>query len=208
MLMSMTGYGKREVQNNDIALSVEIKSVNSRYMEVSHKIPRLFFEDEDVMLNMIRRKLVRGKIIFNINYQILNENLNKISLDENKLAQLLKITNNLKRNSGVKGNVSIDKLLSFPDIIVSSTSNSSLSYKRLLSKCLNDAIDDLVKMRTKEGRNLKNDILIRLGKIKKYLKSIVLNTSKVKKDTFTSYKKKILDLSRDNNSNIILDDNN
>ena len=62
-------------------------------------------------------------------------------------------------------------------------------------------------MRMKEGKNLKNDILIRLGKIKKYLKSIVLNSSKVKKDTFTSYKKKILDLSRDNNSNIILDDN-
>ena len=62
MLMSMTGYGKREIQNNDISLSLEIKSINSRYLEVNHKIPRLFFEDEDSILSIISKKLLRGKI--------------------------------------------------------------------------------------------------------------------------------------------------
>ena len=45
MLMSMTGYGKRELENSDISISVELKSINSRYLEVNHKIPRLFSDD-------------------------------------------------------------------------------------------------------------------------------------------------------------------
>ena len=53
MLMSMTGFGKREIENNDILLSIEIKSINSRYLEVNHKMPRLFSEDEDNILNII-----------------------------------------------------------------------------------------------------------------------------------------------------------
>ena len=66
MLLSMTGYGKKELQNNDILISVELKSINSRYLEITHKIPKLFFNEEDDVLNLIRRKLNRGKIIINI----------------------------------------------------------------------------------------------------------------------------------------------
>ena len=47
MLMSMTGFGKREIENADINISVEVKSINSRYLEVNHKIPRLFSDDEE-----------------------------------------------------------------------------------------------------------------------------------------------------------------
>ena len=73
MLMSMTGFGKREFENADILLSIEIKSINSRYLEVNHKIPRLFSDDEDNIINVVRKRLTRGKIIININYHILNE---------------------------------------------------------------------------------------------------------------------------------------
>ncbi len=209
MLMSMTGYGKREIQNNDILLSLEIKSINSRYLEVNHKIPRLFFEDEDSILNIIRKKLLRGKIIININYQILNENLNKISLDENKLNQYLKISKDLLAKKNIEGNVTINKILSLPDLINSSPISSSISYKRILSKGINDAVNDLIAMRKKEGQNLTSDIKVRLDKIKKYLDSIIRNTKKDKKETLKDYKKKIKSLINDKGENkkIIFDDN-
>ena len=108
MLISMTGYGKREVQNNDISLSLEIKSINSRYLEINHKFPKLFFEDEDSILNIIRKKLSRGKIIININYQILNENINKINLDKIKLSQYLKIIKNLSKRKDIDGKITIN----------------------------------------------------------------------------------------------------
>tara|TARA_Y100000588_G_scaffold99192_1_gene107757 strand:+ start:3666 stop:4556 length:891 start_codon:yes stop_codon:yes gene_type:complete len=207
MLMSMTGYGKREIQNNDILLSLEIKSINSRYLEVNHKIPRLFFEDEDNILNVIRKKLLRGKIIININYQILNDSLNKISLDETKLDQYLKIINDLSRRENIDSKITINKILSFPDIINSSSAPSNVSYKRVLSRCLNDAINDLISMRKQEGENLTNDIKRRLNKIKKYLNSIIKNTKQSKKETLNNYKKKIKSIINDKDKKIILDDN-
>ena len=206
MLISMTGYGKREIQNNDILLSFEIKSINSRYLEVNHKIPRLFFEEEDNILTVIRKKLLRGKIIVNINYQILNDSLNKISLDENKLNQYLKITKDLSTRKDIEGKVTINKILSFPDIIGNSSNSSNISYKRVLSKCLNDAINDLIDMRKQEGQNLTNDIKRRLNKIKKYLNSIIKNTKKDKKETLSNYKKKIMSIINDKEKKIILDD--
>lgn len=206
MLISMTGYGKREIQNNDILLSFEIKSINSRYLEVNHKIPRLFFEEEDNILTVIRKKLLRGKIIVNINYQILNDSLNKISLDENKLNQYLKITKDLSTRKDIDGKMTINKILSFPDIIGNSSNSSNISYKRVLSRCLNDAINDLIDMRKQEGQNLTNDIKRRLNKIKKYLNSIIKNTKKDKKETLSNYKKKIMSIINDKEKKIILDD--
>jgi uncharacterized protein (TIGR00255 family) len=202
----MTGYGKREIQNNDILLSLEIKSINSRYLEVNHKIPRLFFEEEDNILTVIRKKLLRGKIIVNINYQILNESLNRISLDESKLNQYLKITKDLSTRKDIEGKVTINKILSFPDIIGNSSNPSNIFYKRVLSKCLNDAINDLIDMRKQEGQNLTNDIKRRLNKIKKYLNSIIKNTKKDKKETLNNYKKKIMSIINDKEKKIILDD--
>ena len=61
MLMSMTGYGKRELENSDISISVELKSINSRYLEVNHKIPRLFSDDEDAMLALVRKNFSEEK---------------------------------------------------------------------------------------------------------------------------------------------------
>ena len=91
MLMSMTGFGKREIENSDINISVEIKSINSRYLEVNHKIPRLFSEDEDAILGLVRKKLLRGKIILNISYTLLNDNFNQIKLNKTKVDEYINI---------------------------------------------------------------------------------------------------------------------
>ena len=121
------------------------------------------FEEEDNILSVIRKKLLRGKIIVNINYQILNDSLNKISLDENKLNQYLKITKDLSTRKDIEGKITINKILSFPDIIGNSSNSSNISYKRVLSRCLNDAINDLIDMRKQEGENLTSDIFTRLN---------------------------------------------
>lgn len=206
MLMSMTGFGKREIENSDISISVELKSINSRYLEVNHKIPRLFSEDEDAILSLIRKKLLRGKIILNINYTLLNDNLNQISLNTSKVNEYMKIVSSLSSLGSFDDKLSIDRFLSLPDVILSSTGSSNISYKRLLSKSVNDAIHDLIKMRTQEGNNLSKDIQARLKKIKKDLALIVKISERTQKEILKNYKKKIK-LLFDGNDKIILDDN-
>jgi len=206
MLLSMTGYGKRELQNNDILISVELKSINSRYLEITHKIPRLFSSEEDEILNLLRKKLNRGKIILNINYTLLDSKINETRINQNKLDDYLKIVSSLKKYNSIDSTLSIDKILSLPDILESSSGASSISYKRILSKCINEAIIDLINMRSKEGENLSDDIQLRLNKIDKNLKFIVKNSEKDQKQILRDYKKKISQLI-DKNSKIVLDDN-
>ena len=206
MLMSMTGFGKREIENTDINISVEIKSINSRYLEINHKIPRLFSEDEDPILSLIRKKLLRGKIILNINYTLLNDNLNQIKLNKAKANQYIKIAASLSSKNQVNRKLSIDTLLSLPDVVLSNPLPSNVAYKRVLSKSVNDAINDLIKMRSKEGNNLSKDIQFRLKKIKKDLALIIKISQRTQKEILKNYRKKIK-LLFDNNSKIILDDN-
>jgi Uncharacterized stress-induced protein len=202
----MTGYGKRELQNNDILISVELKSINSRYLEITHKIPRLFSSEEDEILNLLRKKLNRGKIILNINYTLLDSKINETRINQNKLDDYLKIISSLKKYNNIDSTLSIDRILSLPDILESSSGASSISYKRILSKCINEAIIDLINMRSKEGKNLSDDIQLRLNKIDKNLKFIVKNSEKDQKQILRDYKKKISQLI-DKNSKIVLDDN-
>jgi len=206
MLMSMTGFGKREIENADINISVEVKSINSRYLEVNHKIPRLFSDDEEAILTLIRKKLLRGKIILNINYTLLNEKLDEIQLNTVKANQYIKIANSLSLNNQVDKKISIDRLLSFPDVVLSNTTSSNVAYKRVLSKSVNDAINDLIKMRSKEGNNLSKDIQFRLNKIKKDLALIIKNSERTQKEILSNYRKKIK-LLFDSKSKIVLDDN-
>ncbi len=203
--MSMTGYGKRELENSDISISVELKSINSRYLEVNHKIPRLFSEDEEAMLALVRKKLLRGKIILNVNYTLLNDNLNQIDLNENKVNEYIGIARKLNNSKVIKDELTIDRLLTLPEVISTRTTSSNISYKRILSKSINDAISDLINMRTKEGENLSKDILSRLKKIKKDLALIVKISERTQKEILRNYKKKIK-LLFDDNDKIILDD--
>jgi len=205
MMMSMTGYGKRELENSDISISVELKSINSRYLEVNHKIPRLFSDEEDAMLALVRKKLLRGKIILNVNYTLLNDNLNQINLNENKVNEYINIARKLNSSKVIKDELTIDRLLTLPEVISTRTTSSNISYKRILSKSINDAISDLIIMRTKEGENLSKDILSRLKKIKKDLALIVKISERTQKEILRNYKKKIKLLFDDNNK-IILDD--
>ncbi len=205
MMMSMTGYGKRELENSDISISVELKSINSRYLEVNHKIPRLFSEDEDAMLALVRKKLLRGKIILNVNYTLLNDNLNQVDLNENKVNEYISIARKLNSSKVIKDELTIDRLLTLPEVISTRTTSSNISYKRILSKSINDAISDLIIMRTKEGENLSKDILSRLKKIKKDLALIIKISERTQKEILRNYKKKIK-LLFDDNDKIILDD--
>ena len=137
MIMSMTGFGKREIHNNDISISIEIKSINSRYLEVNHKIPRLFSEDEESILGAIRKKLIRGKVILNMNYTFLNDKFNKVKLNDDKVNQYLDIVKSLSSDQSISCDLSVDKLLSLPDVLSTNMTSSNVSYKRVLVKSLN-----------------------------------------------------------------------
>ena len=205
MITSMTGYGKKEIHNKDISITVELKSINSRYFELNHKIPKIFSEEEDYIVNQIRKKMIRGKVMLSISYKILNESLNQININYSRVNDYLKISKLLLANNEIEGKISINKILSLPEVIESNQVASSVSYKRVLSRTINDAIEDLIKMRENEGNNLSIDIEYRLKNIKKSLKKIIKISNKNQNEILKGYKDKISSYFNNKNK-VVLDD--
>ena len=71
-MISMTGYGNHESQNDKISFSLDLKSINSKYFESNIKLPYLFSNQEQKILEILRNKLVRGRVNFTLNYQLKN----------------------------------------------------------------------------------------------------------------------------------------
>ena len=206
MLISMTGYGKSTQENQDISIIAELRSINSRFLEINHKIPKLFNLYEDDITNIVRKECIRGKILLNINYSIINEKFNDISYDEVKLNQYLKISKEISGKSDlINNNISIDRILELPDIFKKNLDEIRISFKRVLLRSVKNAVEDLLDMRRYEGDNLYLDIDKRLRSISKMLDKVsTLNQGKQKK-TLREYKKKIMSVV-DSDSNVILDD--
>ncbi len=191
MIISMTGYGSCEFENDKISFSMELKSVNSKYFESNIKLPYLFSNQEHKILGILKKGLVRGRVNFNLSYRMKNSKDLTHSLDESKLISYLDILNKIKKDAGIGDNVSLDNILNFQDII---SVNKQIDDEKIivfLYESLNKVIKEHGSFRKKEGRFLQKDILVSVSRIEENIKKI--NTAwNDKKDTYLErYKQKI-----------------
>ena len=117
MIISMTGYGNYEFENDKISFSMELKSINSKYFELNVKLPYLFSNQEQEISNLLKKELIRGRINFNLSYRIKNSKDLTYILDNSKLMSYVEILNEIKKSAKINDNISIDNILNFQDII-------------------------------------------------------------------------------------------
>ncbi len=166
MILSMTGFGKAENNFNGKKYSIEIRSVNNRFCEISFKYPKYLFSRDIELKEIIKQKISRGKI--NINLNIENGSDSDLNLIVNKEAtkSYLKILKSLKKTIGTKEKIRLDHLLNFSDVFTTQQ-EQDIDEKEYVFICdlLSDAIDDLMKMKKKEGDFIRKDILERIDLI-------------------------------------------
>lgn len=166
-MLSMTGYGKGEYKNGGIELSVEIKTVNNRYLDVSVKAPKLFVSYEDVIRSRIREKITRGHLDVYINLTDKREKQKTMYVDLAKASAYLQAVEEIKENfPDLLNDVTVVSLLKYPDILKEEES-SSLDDELLtaLYSALDTALLKLNEMRKTEGEKLKKDMLSRMRTI-------------------------------------------
>ncbi|MGD0337415.1 MAG: YicC/YloC family endoribonuclease [Bacteroidota bacterium] len=163
MISSMTGYGRGEASNKEITATVEIRSVNSRFLEVNSRLPRTLILRENDIKEYIRQKLSRGKINVNITIEHVSDGEVPVTIDKSAAKAYYKLLNELRRTVRMKEKVSLDHLLKFSDIIkAEEVEDASEQEWKFVVKALESAIDELNLMRMKEGAELKKDFLKRL----------------------------------------------
>lgn len=161
---SMTGYGKGVAEDNGRKITVEIKSVNHRFLDLNIKLPKGLNFAEEVLRNTVKSRINRGHLDIYVTYD--RESSEKLALDENlakeycMLAAKSRMRYNLNDDFGVSG------LFRMPDVIrVEEEDDDENAAVTLLGNALSAALDGLCAMRSKEGALLSKDIAEKVSKI-------------------------------------------
>jgi len=167
MIRSMTGYGKGEYENGNRKFTVEIKSVNHRYNDISIKLPRFMISLEDKIKKTVSQKIYRGKTDVFINYTMEAGDDVQVKLNESLAQSYVEKLGVLKETFGLTSSNTLDLVARFPEILtVEKVEEEGDVLWETLEVSLNEAIENFIHMREVEGEALKKDILAKNARIR------------------------------------------
>jgi len=200
---SMTGYGKLMTRNDLCDLKVEMKSVNSRYFDCNVRMPRLFNFIEIQLKNSVKEILARGKVDINIDLK-LNKQQFKPVLKEDAVESYMSIFENLKNRFGIEGEVKLEHILNFNDILESEESDDiGAELGEFVLSAVKECAENLNEMRMKEGTNLADDMLNRLHILTGIAKDIDENRAGVFEHWKERFVKRINEMGVDDEERIV-----
>jgi uncharacterized protein (TIGR00255 family) len=170
----MTGYGRGQYKQNGIELTVELKTVNNRYLDVAIKCPRVFIAKEELIRSLIREKLTRGHIDVFVTLSDKREKQKELFLDEGMAKAYADSARKISAMfPDAVNDFSVTSVLRYPDVIKTEEASSADDELVVaLSEALNLALDNLNAMREAEGEKLKTDMLARMETIEKLVKNV------------------------------------
>ena len=164
MIKSMTGFGRAEVITNERKITVELKSVNHRYLDLSIKMPRKLNFLEGAIRNLLKTYIQRGKVDVFITYE--DYSLNCVALKYNKelAKEYLTYIREMAEEFGLENDIKASTLSRYPEVL--SMEEQSLDEDKLwgfLEGPLRDACEKFVATREREGEHLKRDLIEKLN---------------------------------------------
>ncbi len=163
MIRSMTGYGRTEVHGGTFHFTVEIRSLNNRYLDIQVKTPRSLAAMEPRIKKHVQGRFNRGRFDIMITRNGEQEKSGRLAVNELLVRQYIGILRELKSRYELTGDVGVESLAALPDVFtVTETKEDPEALWQVLSDGLARALDDLGKMRADEGSVLVQDISARL----------------------------------------------
>jgi uncharacterized protein (TIGR00255 family) len=163
----MTGFGRSVKENEINSVTVEIKSVNHRYLETLIRMPKQFIIIEDRIKKIIQNKLNRGRIEVYITVEGQGLVNKEILIDWKLLDQLTEAWNQVKVRINSNDDIRVNDLIRFQDVItINETDNNEDSVAQIILEAVEEAVINLEQMRATEGEQLKIDILNNISSLK------------------------------------------
>lgn len=195
MIRSMTGFGRGEYSDGKRNITVEIKSVNHRYSDISIKMPRRYGFAEDKVKTTVKEKLRRGKIDVSIMVENITENDINIKLNEPIARQYYDNLKTLQETFNLNGDISLRLLATMPDVMkaIPDVDDEEEITKAILIPAA-EAAANLEKMREIEGAKLAEDLIAKGENIKAILDKIAERSPLVVKEYTAKLKARIAEL--------------
>lgn len=176
MLHSMTGYGRANGNIDTVSISVELKAVNSKSIEINPRTPSIYNEKEHELRKRITSRLERGTITLTIQRQDTGNNSTAINFTA--LGNYMDALGPLALQYQQDQSQLMAQLLRLPDVIQSSNSTVSEAEFNLLFQLLDQAINQLLNFRAQEGISLENDLANAVNNIALKLEEVALHAPK------------------------------
>jgi len=172
MLYSMTGYGVATKESDNLSIRAEVKSLNSRNLDVSIRVPRQFSEKEITLRSELNTRLERGKININIELDYNDPSKAKKTINTNLLLSYIDELRAIAKTANIElGNI-MPSLLSVPDVLQSNSIEPDVQDWDVIQATLEDALVQFEAFRKREGEILEREIRNYLASIKHQLANV------------------------------------
>lgn len=202
-MKSMTGYGKGEYSIDNRTLTVELKSVNHRFLDISVKQPKIFNFAEDILRKTMQNAFSRGHIDVYLTYEDKSSEKSKLAIDRVLFENYLEIAKQLESDFSVPNDLTASVILKLNDVIVEEKSEADQEILLLLlTNALKVASENLAVMREKEGKTIKFDFINRL----KVSANLLEEIKKRAPEVIADYRVKLLERVKEALADVALDE--
>ena len=173
MITSMTGYGRGEASEGGITVGVELRSVNSRFLEISARLPRSLSSRENEIKELVRTRISRGKINVLVNVERESNGAIPVKVNTPAVKAYYRLLNDLKKSVRLRETVKLAHLLEFSEVFQSVDDESSEEKEWLVARSgILGALEELTTMRKQEGKELESDFRQRIGVLQGHLDEV------------------------------------
>jgi uncharacterized protein (TIGR00255 family) len=197
MLVSMTGFGQAMATNGASTVTVEVRSVNHRFLDLSFKLPRVLQNRESEIKEIVRGKLARGRVSLTIAVESTMAG-HAVTINEVALEQYLNQLQQFAKKRGLDPHVSLDALVQLPEaVIAKETEPGEDELWKLVAKSLSSALDQCARMRIDEGAALAKDLSERMRTIDRTVGAIEKLAPEMARKQAEALRKRVAQLAGD-----------
>ena len=194
MIRSMTGYGRGKYEIDSREYTVEIKSVNNRYSDVSIKLPRSISYLEEKIKKEITSKVSRGKIDVFITFYNNSTKGKSIKFNRELAGIYIKELRELAKENGINDDIQVTDISKFPDVLTIENEEDEELIWNELKLPLEEAINNFITMKETEGKKIYDDLSNRIEDINSKVDIISENSTRLIKDYIVKLENRIKEL--------------
>ncbi len=195
MIKSMTGFGRSEIVKGNRKISVEIKSVNHRYLEAGIKMPKKLNVFESRMRDLLKKYATRGKIDIFINYEDDSESQVNLKFNQNIADEYMAIFNNMSEKYNLKNDMTVGGLARFPEVItMDEVQEDEEELWHFIEEAMKAALEQFVNTRILEGENLKKNLLGKLDHMEELVAFVEKRSPEIMKEYRSKLESKVKEL--------------
>lgn len=168
MIKSMTGFGRCELSEGERKVTVEIKTVNHRYLDVAMKMPKKLNFFDSAIRTVLKEYLQRGKVDVFVTYEDLSESNVSLVYNQKVAEQYVEYFRRMEEQFGLENDMKVSVLVRCPEVLVmEEQQEDEEEIWLLLERAVRGACEKVVETRVREGEALKKDLLAKLDEMRK-----------------------------------------